>query len=166
MVICINTTVVYFFLRYYGIKEPKKLEIPRHHHQSHCNNSRFVHVHRRLGSWSQRGMSAAFSYSLYYPAALFQKSLHRPSGLNASMLSNVRHAPLFHSKPFLHYAADVDNSINIGTGRDKNIWNDFLKDMNDALNDLDLEFKTMQDESTGRKMCALVRNISRLFPQY
>ncbi|KAJ7063234.1 Nse1 non-SMC component of SMC5-6 complex-domain-containing protein [Mycena amicta] len=35
-------------------------------------------------------------------------------------------------------------------------WEDFLKDLNDALNPLDLQFKSMQDETTGRLVFTMI----------
>jgi hypothetical protein len=55
----------------------------------------------------------------------------------------------------------VDENVNVAHSKDEALWNGFVKDLNNALNPLDLEFKIIVEEindeqGPGRKMCALV----------
>lgn len=39
-----------------------------------------------------------------------------------------------------------------------NNWVDFLKNLNDSLNDLDMEFRNFRDEEEGREWFGIVRD--------
>jgi hypothetical protein len=62
--------------------------------------------------------------------------------------------PFFWS-PFL-VAANTELDIEYSERSDA--WDDFVKNINESVNSLDLEFRHTQDETSGRSMYALVSN--------
>ncbi|KAL6309242.1 Nse1 non-SMC component of SMC5-6 complex-domain-containing protein [Sparassis latifolia] len=50
----------------------------------------------------------------------------------------------------------TDDSLEIPFSSDRNSWDNFVSNINNALNPLDLEFAHMHDEYTGKEMCVLV----------
>lgn len=49
-----------------------------------------------------------------------------------------------------------DDSLEINFSGDRNSWDSFVSDINDALNPLDLELAHIFDEISGKEMCGLV----------
>ncbi|EEB92888.1 hypothetical protein MPER_08533, partial [Moniliophthora perniciosa FA553] len=50
----------------------------------------------------------------------------------------------------------VDNTINIAYSDTDDSWDMFVMNVNKSLNDLELEFKGIQDETSGKKLFSLV----------
>lgn len=57
------------------------------------------------------------------------------------------------------YSASGEN-LDIPHSKDKASWEGFVVKINKSLNDLDLEFRHLHDETTGKEMYALVSNLA------
>lgn len=61
----------------------------------------------------------------------------------------------------------ADNTLDIPNNGSKAAWEEFVAKVNNSLDNLDLEFRHLNDETTGRVMYALVRpiNFSKLLKE-
>ena len=73
------------------------------------------------------------------------------------MLSMVN-ATSFNSRsaPTYPWHSATDETLNIRFVNNTDAWNEFVGRINRTLDKLDLEFRMLHDESTGREMYALV----------
>jgi len=51
----------------------------------------------------------------------------------------------------------ANEDVNVSRSNDQASWDAFVVKINSSLNSLDLEFRHLHDETTGREMYALVR---------
>jgi hypothetical protein len=57
---------------------------------------------------------------------------------------------------FLDICAAADNTLDIPHSGTRGEWDEFVQKVNQALDPLDLEFRSLQEETSGREMYAIV----------
>jgi hypothetical protein len=72
------------------------------------------------------------------------------------MLSMVKSPQSSNSRSALKGCAAANETLNIRFVNNKDAWDEFVGRINRTLDKLDLEFRMLHDESTGREMYALV----------
>jgi len=61
----------------------------------------------------------------------------------------------------MHWRSAANETLNIRFVNNTDAWNEFVGRVNRTLDKLDLEFRMLHDESTGREMYALVSQVIR-----
>lgn len=87
---------------------------------------------------------------------LWQKSIE---AVNGSLFSLYPHRGSKGLDALCTTAADAD--LGLPFKGDQASWDNFVKKINESLNTLDLEFRHLHDEQTGREMLALVSDRTR-----
>lgn len=101
-------------------------------------------------------MSIVSFYKLSSPVVFSQRRWRRLFGENVSMQSKViNHLTMKVPQAFDALTA-VDNSVELVQSRDKVDWDAFVIQVNKSLDVLDLEFRHLLDESSGKEMYAVV----------
>ena len=89
--------------------------------------------------------------------SLWEKSIDAVNGIKTLVEPNVLIIMLT--------TAASNNTLNIPNPKDKDSWNAFVAKINRSLDKLDLEFRHMHDELSGKEMYAIVSILHTLVPK-
>jgi hypothetical protein len=78
------------------------------------------------------------------------------------MASKYARAFASETRPFfwLPFLVAANAELDIEYSERSDAWDNFVKNINESVNSLDLEFRHTQDEISGRSMYALVSNMA------